>query len=240
MPNISFSLQAAFIALVAVMALLFIIALHRAGERFESKQTSLRWLAMAIILMAVWLGSSALIAQSGSLAEFDRRPPPIMLMAASFFLATTILAFSPVGTRLINGIGIGWLIGFQVFRIPLEIWLHKLYLAGVIPVQMTYAGRNYDIVTGILAVLLCLWAMFRQPPRLLIWLFNLVGFALLVNIVSIAILSAPTPFRRFFNEPANTFVAYSPYVWLPAFLVQAAWFGHLLVFRWLRRRPTRF
>lgn len=240
MPIISPTSQAAFIVLVVIVALVFIMALHRAGERFESKQTSLRWLGLAILLVVVWLGSSALIAQSGLLTEIDRRPPPFLLLAGSFFLATLILAFSPVGTRLINGIGIGWLIGFQVFRLPLEIWLHKLYQAGVIPVQMTYEGRNFDIVTGIMALLVCLWAMVRQPPRLIVWLFNLVGFALLVNIVTIAILSAPTPYRHFFNEPANTFVAYWPYVWLPAFLVQAAWFGHLLVFRWLRRRQARF
>ncbi|HKQ78896.1 MAG TPA: hypothetical protein VJ810_34675 [Blastocatellia bacterium] len=61
------------------------------------------------------------------------------------------------------------------------------------------------------------------------------GLALLINIVTIAILSAPTPLRKFFNEPANTFVTYFPFVWLPAFLVQAAWFGHLLVFRRLRQ-----
>ncbi len=240
MPNISFTLQASVLALVAVMALLFIITLHRAGERFESKRTSLRWLAIAFVLTVVWLGSSTLIARSGVLTEFDRRPPPFLLLAMTFSVATLILAFSPVGTRLINGIGIGWLIGFQAFRIPVELWLHELYQQGVIPVQMTYEGRNFDIVTGILALVLGLWAIFRQPPRLLIWLFNLAGFALLINIVGVAILSAPTPYRRFFNEPANTFVAYWPYVWLPAFLVQAAWFGHLLVFRWLRRRPTRY
>ncbi len=54
---------------------------------------------------------------------------------------------------------------------------------------------------------------------------------LLFTIVSVAILSAPTPMRVFDNEPANTFVVTAPYVWLPAFLVQAALFGHLLVLR---------
>jgi hypothetical protein len=61
---------------------------------------------------------------------------------------------------------------------------------------------------------------------------------LLLNIVVIAILSMPTPLRHFHNEPANTFIAYFPYIWLPAFLVQVALFGHLLVFRWLRRAQT--
>ena len=54
-----------------------------------------------------------------------------------------------------------------------------------------------------------------------------------MNIVTIGIFSLPTEFRIFMNEPANTFVAYVPYVWLPAVLVQAALLGHLLIFRWL-------
>jgi hypothetical protein len=62
-------------------------------------------------------------------------------------------------------------------------------------------------------------------------LFNLIGLRLLINILTVAILSAPVPIRRFFNEPADTFIADWPFVWLSSFLVQAAWFGHLLVFR---------
>lgn len=196
----------------------------------------LRWTVRAIVVIAVWLGTSSLIAASGILREFDRRPPPFMVLAFGFTLATAALAFSPVGTRLVKGVGIGGLIGFQGFRIPVEMWLHSLYQEGVVPVQMTYSGRNFDIVYGILALALGLWAMKSQPPRWAIWLFNIIGLALLINIVTVAILSAPTPLRQFFNEPANTFVAYWPFVWLPTFLVQAAWFGHLLVFRWLRRK----
>jgi hypothetical protein len=162
-----------------------------------------------------------------------------LLFAGGFTIATAVVAFSPLGTRLVRGSRIGWLIGFQSFRIPVELWLHTLYQEGVVPVQMTYEGRNYDIVSGILALVLFLWAIRRQPPRWAIWTFNIVGLALLVNIVAIAMLSAPTPLRRFFNEPANTFVADVPYVWLPAFLVQAAWFGHLLVFRWLRQPRSK-
>ena len=61
------------------------------------------------------------------------------------------------------------------------------------------------------------------------------GLALLANIVIVSVLSAPVPFRVFMNEPASVFVTTVPYVWLPAILVQAAWFGHLLVFRNLWR-----
>lgn len=234
MPQASFFAQATIIALVTILAALFIVAIRKARTSGEPTSTTLRWTGAAILIVTVWLVSSTLLAESGLLREFDRRPPPFLLFAWGFTLATAILAFSLVGTRLIQGVGIAGLIAFQAFRIPVELWLHRLYQEGVVPVQMTYEGRNFDILSGILGLGLGIWALRSQPPRWAIWLFNVVGLALLINIVTVAILSAPTPVRRFFNEPANTFVADWPFVWLPAFLVQAAWFGHLLVFRWLR------
>lgn len=236
MPQASFLAFATIIALVAVLAIAFIVAVRNSGESGESNTEKMYWVGIAGLIVFLWLGTSALIAKSGMLMEFTRRPPPFVLMAFGFILATAVLALSPVGTRLVRGVNIGWLIGFQAFRILVELWLHQLFQEGVTPVQMTFAGRNFDIISGLFGLALGLWALKTQPPRWAIWLFNLVGLGLLINIVTIAILSTPTALRQFFNEPANTFVAHWPYVWLPTFLVQAAWFGHLLVFRWLRRK----
>ncbi|HMV49254.1 MAG TPA: hypothetical protein PLD20_05900 [Blastocatellia bacterium] len=233
MSQASFLAQTAIIAMVAVLAFLFIFALSNAAPNRKDKS---RWAGIGLWIVAAYLGISSLLAESGILREFERRPPPFLLMAFGFTFATAVLAFSPVGTRLVSGAGIAGLIAFQAFRIPVELWLHRLYQEGVVPVQMTYSGRNFDILSGVLGLGLGLWAARSEPPRWTIWLFNVVGLALLINIVTIAILSAPVPMRRFFNEPANTFVADWPFVWLPAFLVQAAWLGHLLVFRWLRHR----
>ena len=85
------------------------------------------------------------------------------------------------------------LVGYQVFRVPLEWVLHELYSEGVIPVQMTYAGRNFDVVTGVLAAALGLWLWAGHRTVWLVVAWNIMGLALLVNIVTIAILSTPGP-----------------------------------------------
>ncbi|MDX2030026.1 MAG: hypothetical protein SF339_05115 [Blastocatellia bacterium] len=217
--------QYVFVALVALVAAAFFRGMRRGGAT----------MAAGLAPLVIWLGAAALAAGSGILKEFDRLPPPLLLLAGSYAGATVGLAFSSVGTRLIEAEEIRWLIGFQAFRVPLELLLHRLCGEGVVPVQMTYAGRNFDIVAGLLAIALFLWATFGRLPRWAILAFNLIGLALLVNIVTIAILSTPTPLRQFWNEPANTFITDLPFVWLPTFLVQAALFGHVLVFRWLRK-----
>jgi hypothetical protein len=51
--------------------------------------------------------------------------------------------------------------------------------------------------------------------------WNFFGFALLVNIVAIAVVSTPL-FRWFGDERVNVFVTYPPFVWLPGVLVMAA------------------
>jgi len=100
---------------------------------------------------------------------------------------------------------------------------------------MTYVGRNLDIITGILAVLVGLSLWRRGPSRALIWAFNLIGFGLLVNVGAIAALSSPVPFRVFTNEPAVLVAFNFPYGWIVPMCVAPALAGHLLVFRWLLR-----
>ena len=98
---------------------------------------------------------------------------------------------------------------------------------------MTYTGRNFDIVTGTTAILVA-WAVAGgRGGRKLVGAWNVMGLALLINVVTIAILSTPV-FRYFGDEHLNVFVTDTPFVWLPAVMVLAALSGHLLIFRALR------
>jgi small-conductance mechanosensitive channel len=129
------------------------------------------------------------------------------------------------------------LVGFQVFRFPLELVMHRAYVEGLMPVQMSYSGQNYDIVSGITAGALALWLGRGRVPRWVVAFWNILGFVLLVNIVTVAVVSTPL-FRWFGNERLNTFVTYPLFVWLPAVLVVAALMGHILVWRRLSARPS--
>jgi hypothetical protein len=185
--------------------------------------------------LAGWLAVTGIAGWFGLVRDFHRLPPPMFgLLLASVVLAV-VAAWSAIGTRLLAKAGIAWLIGMQAFRIPVEMFLDWGHRVDLVPIQMTFEGRNWDMVSGVSAAAVAWLASRKQAPRWLILVWNCVGAALLLNIVVIAILSMPTPLRRFHNEPANTFIAYFPYIWLPAFLVQLALFGHLLVFRWLRQ-----
>lgn len=148
------------------------------------------------------------------------------------FLVVTIAAavsigFSRLGIRIAAGIPLAWLVGFQSFRLPLEVVLHEWYQTGTIPESMTWTGSNWDIVSGVVALAFC---PFVSRWRALAWIANFVGVVLLVNVVRVAILSSPVPFG--WNvEPKLELIAYLPYAFIVPICVGGAALGHVLLTR---------
>ena len=210
-----------FVALVLVVALLAFRALRQAGA------------APAFIagVALVYLVIPGILAWRGMLDRYNPLPAPALVMVALLAAVTLTITLSSPGRRIVAAVGLPALVGFQAFRIPVEWLLHRLYQEGLVPVQMTYAGRNFDIITGISAAALGVWLTRGRPSKSIVIAWNVLGLALLVNIITIAVLSTPVPFRRFLDGPPNTLPSLFPYVWLPTFLVQMALAGHVLVFR---------
>lgn len=115
--------------------------------------------------------------------------------------------------------------------------MHRMAERGIMPDQMSYSGRNFDIVTGFTAIVVALLIRSGRGGRSLALAWNVVGLALLVNVVSIAILSTPR-FAWFGPDRLNVWVTYPPFVWLPAVMVLSALAGHLIVFRAILRRSA--
>lgn len=186
----------------------------------------------------VWLALPSAAAGSGFLANFESTPPRMMLVLPAVLGASLVFAFSPWGAALRDRFSLASLIGFQSFRFLPETLLAMAYGEGMAPVQMTWEGRNWDIATALLA--LAVFLLWRNAsggvPRWAAIGWSVIGLGLLTNIVAIAVLSMPTEFRVFHNEPANTFVALFPYILLPAVHVAAALGGHWIVLRKLAQR----
>jgi hypothetical protein len=234
-PEASRLVTGGFVILPLLVAAGFVLGCEWAARRLGTTVT-VRWARIRRVSVAVlaWLVATALLAASGVLRRFDVTPPPFAILPLAVAIVGIAVPCSSLGTLLIRGLPLWALVGFQVFRFPLELVMHRAYVEGVMPVQMSYSGQNYDIVTGITAGVLGVWLAFARVPRWVVILWNVMGFALLVNIVTVAILSTPL-FRWFGNARLNTFITYVPFVWLPAVLVTAALMGHILVWRKLRR-----
>lgn len=227
MPNASAASAVLFTSLVLLVGIVVGFGFRRAG---------VGWGPMVALVLA-YIAIPGFLARLGILDRYDTFPVPALVLLLGLALLTTAVVLSPLGTRL-AGIGLGAVVALQTFRIPVEMMLHRLYAEGEVPIQMTYSGRNFDMVSGVTGLALGVWLLSgARVPRVVVLAWNVLGFALLANIIGVALLSAPVPFRQFTEGPPNLLPSTFPYVWLPSFLVPVALGSHLLVFRqlWLDR-----
>lgn len=225
MPAATIPTTALFSGLVLIVLVLVIALLRRVPIS-----------AAAIsALVVVYLILPALLASLGALDRYDPLPAPALILLLGLSGLTAYLTLSRAGSGLPASIPLAAVGVLQAFRVGVEWLLHRLYLEGGVPIQMTYAGRNWDILSGLTGLALGIWLFSgRSVPRWLILGWNVVGLTLLANIVAIAVVSTPVPFRQFMEGPANLLPSTFPFVWLPSFLVEVALGSHLLVFRHLR------
>jgi hypothetical protein len=224
--------------LVAV-ALTAIIWQAVGAAGYPRAQTNRLQIGLALGTVA-WLALSLWVSAAGVLRHFEWKPPPMLLFVSVVFVLAGWLAFSWVGDLVVRHTSWVALVGLQGFRLPLEILMHRAYVEGIMPVQMSYSGRNFDIITGLTGIALAIALRRYRVPRWIIGGWNVLGSVLLINILVIAVVSMPM-FHRFGMDRLNVWVAEPPFVWLPAVLVLTALAGHLIIFRKLRlpRGPAR-
>ena len=220
-----------FVALVAVISLSFVVSTFRSARRAGRAENHPRFAALsAALAVSAVLVASYVLASRGVLRDFASFPPPMLRLLFAVTALTLVLAFSRFGTRFAQGLPLAWLVGFQVFRVMVELVLFELHRENAIPIQMTFEGRNFDVLTGLTAPVVAWLFVKNRISRRWVLAWNVAGLALLLDIIAIALLSMPTSFRAFEGMP-NTLVTGAPFVWLPTVLVQAALFGHIVVFR---------
>ena len=223
-----------FRMLPVILALLLVAGVFVAWRRTgASMRQSILAAAGVTLGLTVWMASTYAAAAFGML-HFPPGPPTMVVVFVLLLVLSVGLGVSPVGRRLAAGLPLAVLVGVQGFRLPLELLMHRAYEYGLMPVQMSYSGVNFDILTGITALVVgALLAAGRAGVRT-VRAWNVMGTLLLVNIILIALLSAPTPWRVFRDGPANVWITTEPYIWLPTVMVAFAILGHIVIYRRLR------
>lgn len=228
-----------FVVTCLVVAAYF-VALH--ARAYHAEVGGKRRTALLATGLGVWMLVSVLLAAGGVLATLAGSLRLGVYLLASNVAALALALLGP-GRRVAEQVPIAALVAFQAFRLPLELVLHSWYESGVLPKQMTFEGGNFDILTGVLAlwlgVLLQRGGLSAEVRFTLVALFNLIGFGLLVVVMSIAVRSAPWPLRTFMNDRPVTLPFHAPHTWIVPVCVAGALWGHVVVFRWLWRNLPR-
>lgn len=218
---------AAFVAILVAVIAAFLAGVYHA-YRAEGRAATMTW--RIGMITAIWLGLLATLVGSGRLAALPMSGLPFFF--GSVAGVSLFVGLSPLGGRLAAGVPLSALIGFQAFRLPLELVLHSWAAQGTIPGTMTWTGSNWDIVSGVVALAAF---PFSHRHRGVAWIANVVGLALLFNVMRVALFSSPVPFGWHLERPL-LLALHLPYALIGPVCVGGALIGHIVLTRALLRR----
>lgn len=210
----------AHISLIFVLTVLLTFILFWRSNRWP------RWLLWVLL---GWLSLHGLLGYLEFYPQFEKLPPRflILVIPALLFVMASVF-YKPLNQRN-KEISLRALVLVHVVRIPVEFVLLWLGQNGKIPMELTFEGRNFDILAGITAPMVFLWGFENgKAKKTLNLIWNVIFLGFLLNIVSQAILSAPFPFQQFGFDQPNIAVFYFPFIWLPGFIVPIVLFAHLV------------
>jgi hypothetical protein len=237
-PTASLVSQLGIGAIAVVVLVSFVLAQRVAGRQLgEPTGVTRRWVLGTSVGAAAWLVTFSALALAGAFTRFDLRPPPYFVLVLATLGMGIGIGVSRIGARLAEGLSVTSLVGFQAFRLPLELVMHNAGDEGTMPVELSFGGYNFDIVTGATAVFIAGLAALGRAPRALVLAWNALGLVMLAIIAVLAVLLSPAV-HAFGDDPAhmNLWVAYFPFILLPTVLVAAALAGHVILLRKLRGR----
>lgn len=177
-------------------------------------------------LLLVWLIFQAFIGFSGFYTVTNGMPPRFALLILPPIFLILGLFISKTGRIFIDGLQLKMLTLLHIVRIPVELTLLMLYLHRFVPEEMTFEGRNFDIISGLTAPLVYYFGFIKKRlNRKILLAWNIICLILLINIVSTAILSAPF----FFSADCNTSAKYRR-VLFSLYLASGFYCSHRIIF----------
>jgi hypothetical protein len=227
-------IQIGFAALTVIFFYLlhreFKLALPKSGLSLDQKNRFLKIITYVPIGWGIVVSALSLL---GIVSDFSLFPANIGPLLFIPLIALIIFTLSKTTREVLSHVNPANIIRLQVFRVFVEVLLWMLFVESLLPEQMTFEGRNFDVLSGLTAIPVAYLVAQNKISKIGLIFWNLACLGLLLNILTVAILSMPTPFRYFMNEPANTIVGEFPIVWLPTFLVPLAYMLHFFSMRQL-------
>ena len=213
-----------FLGFVALM-ITFVVAMI---DRYINRRVALGVLAGLV----VWFLYAGLMAHFGILGNSKMRPPGIAFVVGPVLLFLIFFIVRPsASAQAVLAFPLWLILGTQCFRIGVELFLHQLWIEGLVPRMMTFAGANIDIYIGLSAPVIA-WLSTRGRWGLkFASAWNILGLLALLNVVTRAILTSPGPLHLIHSEVPDRMISTFPFLLIPGFFVPLAVVLHLLAIR---------
>ena len=224
LPGLPFYIPSVFNAVVAATVIYVVKASKHNGY------ISVKRLAWAILL---WLVLQAVLTLTDVYdSDTTTVPPKLVLFGILPAILMVIAVFATAkGRGFIDNLPIKNLILLHTVRIPIELVLYWLSLNMAVPELMTFKGSNFDIIAGLTAPIVYYGFLKKKLNNTFLLFWNVCCLGLLITIVLLALLSAPSPLQQFAFDQPNVAILNFPFSWLPTFIVPVVLFSHLASIR---------
>ncbi|MGW9684540.1 hypothetical protein [Flagellimonas sp. 2504JD1-5] len=174
-----------------------------------------------------WLALQYFIWTTGFYYDLSLPPRIPLFMVLPLFLFIVFFMFKNRNHKVLASIPIALPIAVQSFRAVIEVLFYFTFIQGILPVQVTFEGANYDVLIGLSAIVMAVYANRPNASRKVLLVWNIIGilvvlFAAFIFITSFYFPSIwgdtgiPIGFNQF------------PFLLLPTFLMPFAVFLHVL------------
>lgn len=217
-----------FILFVAVIVLLLAAGIIR--------YLSPSYRIPALLGLVAWVVYGGVLGYTGVVANRSILPPGMFYLLAPIVVFVVFMARSRIGEVVALTLPLWLMIGFESFRLIVELFLHRLWMDGQIPKMLTYQGANYDILIGVSAPFVA-WLLLRQKiSNRIALLWNVLGIFMLANVAVRGVLTTPGPLHLIPTEVSNVAISTFPFTYIPGLMVPLALVLHVLSIRALRHR----
>jgi hypothetical protein len=215
-----------FLGFVALMTAVIVLLI----ARYEN----IRFAFGVSAALCAWFIYVGVLGHLGVIANAAMVPPGIALIfvpVVAFLVLFVVRVRSPSGTHLALAFPLWVLIGMQAFRVGVELFIHQLWIEGLVPKMLTFAGANVDIYIGASAFVIAWLSMRGQWGQRLALFWNILGLLSLANVLTRAVLTAPGPLNLIHAEVPNKMIGTFPFMFIPGFFVPLAVVLHVLAIR---------
>jgi hypothetical protein len=223
--------------MTSVLFLGFVAAMSTLVVAVIARYLGLRSALRILVGLCVWFLYAGLMSYLGVTGNSSTRPPGIayIVVPVLLFLVFVIVRPSTI-TRAAQTVPFWIILGTQSFRVGVELFLHQLWIEGLVPRMLTFEGANVDIYIGASAPLIAWLATRGRSGLKLALVWNVLGLFALANVVVRAILTSPGPFNLIHAEIPNRMFGTFPFTFIPGFFVPLAVLLHVLALRSIRNR----
>jgi hypothetical protein len=183
----------------------------------------------ALAVFALWMLYAGAIGYAGPFS----RPPGIVFFLVPQIAWIVLLTRSRAGAVIHGAVPLAVLTAAQVFRVFVELYLNELWKLGLVPRMMTFHGANFEIVLAASAPLVALLIARQSVSWRVVVGWNVIGLAMLANVVVRGILTAPGPLQLLVDDHVNQAIGLFPYTFIPGLMVMLGVTLHVVSLRGL-------